>query len=362
MTYLQPQFDNFPAELTSLARWFVWRNKVPYNAQTYAKGSVTNSTTWSSFTQAKSTFQKGNFDGVGFVLNGDGIIGIDIDKCIKEGHIDERASSLLNQLHASYIEISPSGLGLHAFGYGDLAQGRRRGIVDGLNLEIYSTARYLTVTGNTLSKQTLQPLVGLDALLSKLDKSTEDTDSNSSVSSDSSVGIEIIWPNHVMPKDYGQRHKCLFQLARWLKGTEPTASTERQRYLVQKWHRDHLHNIKTKDFSITWAEWLTSWNKVKHPYGEQLDLCLAKLPDIPTHISLEDFGEKGKKLFRICMALQAQEPAGKPFFISCRFAGDLIDVHFTDAASLLAAFVTKEWLKLVEKGSGRHASRYLMIC
>ena len=338
----------------------MYKRQIPYNAKTHNKGSVTKPSTWSSFAQAKATYEQGGFDGVGFVLNGDGVIGIDIDKCIKDDLIDKRANSLLHQIQASYVEISPSGTGLRAFGYGNLTNGRKRGIVDGLNLEIYSTARFLSVTGNTLCKQGLQPLVGLNVLLTKLNAPTEDTNSNSSVSSVSSVDKNFNWPVQVIPTAYGQRNKCLFQLARWLKGTEPDASTERQRWLVQRWHSDHINNIQTKSFSITWAEWITSWEKVKHPYGKKLDVCLTNLPNIPSHINLEDFGEKGKLLFRICMALQAKESADQPFFISCRVAQDLINVHYTDAAKFLSAFVTNKWLRLVSKGSGRHASRYLI--
>jgi primase-polymerase (primpol)-like protein len=43
---------------------------------------------------------------------------------------------------STYVEVSPSGSGLHVWGFADLVQGRRTG-----DVEIYGAGRYITVTG-----------------------------------------------------------------------------------------------------------------------------------------------------------------------------------------------------------------------
>lgn len=84
---LPPLFSKMPSELTQLTRWVVWREgKVPYcSTAPKMKASPTAPETWSSFEQAQTTFEEGEFSGIGFVLNNDGIVGIDLDKCVIDG-------------------------------------------------------------------------------------------------------------------------------------------------------------------------------------------------------------------------------------------------------------------------------------
>lgn len=366
MNWLKPNFENFPDELISLERWVVWRNKVPYCATSQRKASSTDPSTWSSFPSSKTAYEVGKFDGVGFMLNNDGIVGLDLDGCVIDGKPSSRALTLLSQVNAQYVEISPSGTGLRAFGYGALPRSRK-GTIEGLRVEIYSNARYLTITGHALKVDKLTLLVGLQDLITSFDTPTEDTEGtedtkfNSSVSSVSSVGIEMNWPIQVIPTGFGQRHRRIFELARWFKSHEPEASIDRQHDVLKKWHADHIHNIRTKDFPVTWAEWQNAWSKVKYPYGERLQKCLANISPADLPLGLEKFGEKGMRLYEICCALQQDQTEGEPFFISARTAGSLLGIHFTDAASLLSCFVLNGWLQLVKCGSGKKASRYLIL-
>lgn len=90
---------------------------------------------------------------MGFVLAGDGIVCLDLDHCIVDGQPTEPAARLLARLPDTYIEISPSGTGLHVWGYGTLARGRRT-VVEGQALEAYGTGRFITVTGRRWSPST----------------------------------------------------------------------------------------------------------------------------------------------------------------------------------------------------------------
>ena len=168
--FIAPQFDNIPAELQKLERWLTWRaegepgekpRKVPYTPNgSNKKGKSTDPQTWGTFQQAKNAFIKESRTGVGFVLNGDGIVGIDLDACVFDGVPSAEAMALLDGLGAAYIEVSPSGTGLRALGYGEKLESGVNGIRDGLKVEFYSTSRYLTLTGKTIKAGPLAQLVG----------------------------------------------------------------------------------------------------------------------------------------------------------------------------------------------------------
>jgi putative DNA primase/helicase len=156
--------DNIPEMLRSLPRWVVWKyvpeadpetgaiewNKPPSNAQTGRLASSTNSATWATFDLALGVYQRGGWDGLGFVLHRtadaamDGLIGIDLDKCRdpQTKVLDPWACDIVDRL-ASYAEVSPSGRGVRIFVLGKLPpRGRKKG-----PFEVYETGRYVTVTG-----------------------------------------------------------------------------------------------------------------------------------------------------------------------------------------------------------------------
>lgn len=146
-----------PALLTSLTQWIVWvaeeRNgerttKVPYRANVPAgariKASSTDAKTWTTFDQALA-FHKENAwtSGVGIAITrANGLTGIDLDHCVGEPW----ALDLISRLD-SYTEVSPSGTGYRIFVRGLIpVDGRRT-----KSVELYTTGRYLTVTGHRVA-------------------------------------------------------------------------------------------------------------------------------------------------------------------------------------------------------------------
>ena len=127
-------------QLRDVDRW-VRRSvaKVPLTADGCAASS-TDPATWCDFATA-STSKAGA--GLGFVLsNADRIVCIDLDHCLDgKGSALPWATDLLADLPSTYIEVSPSGDGLHVWGFADVTKGRR---TDGV--EVYGTGRYITVT------------------------------------------------------------------------------------------------------------------------------------------------------------------------------------------------------------------------
>ncbi len=359
---LSPNFPAMPAELCSVPRWVVWKGaKVPYCATAAdSTASVTEPNTWATFDQAHTAYEEGGYSGVGFVLSGDGIVGIDLDKCVTEGQPAPAALGLLDRIGCEYIELSPSGNGLRGFGYGDNITGRR-GHLDGVNVELYASKRYLTVTGRAIKSGPLVPLPGFSEVAHAirppdLQKSTEDDRSNLLYSS----VLFCRWPAHTLPTQEGQRNKRLFELARWAKGTHPNATRDELRAIVQEWHRLALPVIGTKDFATSWAEFLSGWDKVRAPHGAIMDSIVQGIDHtapLPPAIAQLGYGTAGNRLVRVCQALQAHHGTD-PFFISARQAGEVLGVHFTDASKMLSALVADGVLTLVSKGAGKVASRY----
>ena len=172
--FIAPQFDNMPRELRLLPKWVTWSaegapgekpRKVPYAPdRPNTRASSTDYTTWGTFTQAEASYLEGDRTGVGIVLDGDSLVGVDIDHCVLDGTPDPAAIALLEKLGAGYIELSPSGTGLRAFGYADGLATGCKGKLNGLDVELYSTGRYLTLTGQTIKAGPIAPLGGFGEL------------------------------------------------------------------------------------------------------------------------------------------------------------------------------------------------------
>lgn len=189
-----------------------------------------------------------------------------------------------------------------------------------------------------------------------LQKSQKNQES-SSVSSVPSVGEVIA---RYLPDNIGQRNRCLFELARHLKGLVPNASKQELREIVAEWHRLALPNIGTSGFTESWGDFHRSWNAVHTPYGSVMNRILAEIEITdrpPSSLVSLGYDDKAVALCRICKQLQANAGEG-PFFISARQAGELIGLHFTDASKVLYALVADGVLSLVKRGAGKVASRY----
>lgn len=172
---LSPILDAIPHALRHLARWMVWKSesrvacgkptKIPYCPTLINKhGSSTDPSTWGTFGQAEAAYEEGHYDGVGFVLNGDGVVGVDIDGCVKDGIIKAEAMVLMDSLGVEYYELSPSGTGLRGFGYAENLEKGVKGTYNGLDVELYSWGRFLTVTGRPIENGPLAQLSGFSKL------------------------------------------------------------------------------------------------------------------------------------------------------------------------------------------------------
>jgi len=137
-----------PEQLTEKDRWVRrTRSKVPLTV-TGEPASSTDPATWSTYSAAAAS-RKGI--GLGFVL-GDGIACVDLDHVVTGDGIDARALALIEKIKPFYVELSPSGDGLHAWLTSPSPTGRKRyRQEDGLSVEWYDSDRYITVTGERVT-------------------------------------------------------------------------------------------------------------------------------------------------------------------------------------------------------------------
>ena len=162
-------FKNVPQELRQIPHWIVWRGekrngsvtKVPYSVSGgFAKSN--DPSTWSTFESAIAVADDplAYRDGIGFMLQGTSLVGLDFDGVRQDGVVDPYVLEIVKELGNPYTEITPSTTGLRLFvECPQLPKGNRKfsaksSSVKKYGAEIYSGGeggRYLTITGHHYS-------------------------------------------------------------------------------------------------------------------------------------------------------------------------------------------------------------------
>lgn len=145
--------DGIPNPLKGFRHWVCWRgvpkengklDKVPFTPEG-EHASSTDSRTWRGFDEVVAAYERGGWDGVGFVLSsGDPFVVLDFDACLdaQTGEADPEALELIGRFTNRYVEVSPSGRGLHL-----VTNGKLRGGSKTAGVEVYGWERFVTVTG-----------------------------------------------------------------------------------------------------------------------------------------------------------------------------------------------------------------------
>jgi putative DNA primase/helicase len=160
MGLIAPNTENIPERLAERPQWVCWcleeregkPTKVPYVPGTVRRASSTDLMTWATFSEARAAYEAGEpvaYDGLGFVFcSADPFVGIDLDDCCdpNSGEISPWAQEIIDSVQEGYVEISPSGNGVHVIVEGTVRGGGvRRGKV-----EMYGRERFFTITGKLL--------------------------------------------------------------------------------------------------------------------------------------------------------------------------------------------------------------------
>jgi hypothetical protein len=176
---------NLPAALMPLTlenRWVVWNwtlrdgrwTKPPLQARDPRLAAKSNdASTWGSYADALIAYQSGRADGIGVMMAGSNLSGVDLDHCYDPttGMIDAWAEVEINGAAGAYVEITPSGHGLRILGIGSGKEiGRRWSIPNSTNgaaIEVYhNTNRYLTISAARIAGG--HELTNIDATLGSI--------------------------------------------------------------------------------------------------------------------------------------------------------------------------------------------------
>ena len=213
--------DDIPRELKEIDQWVCVKNKnkIPYQADPNEwPASVSDQSTWCSFYGAVKYVKKGIFDGVGFVFNSNGIVGIDIDDGFVNGRLSKLTYEIFDLLpRYCYIETSRSGRGFHILLKGTLPIPGRN---NHAGLEIYDRGRYFIMTGKIWDNQ--RWLVPAQEAIDKIcEKYFPDTPRESGGKTSDRI-YKPVWDRpdqviplrpHYPPIPQGSRNICLASLA-----------------------------------------------------------------------------------------------------------------------------------------------------
>lgn len=143
-------WSQIPDEMKALPQWVCWNaDKVPISPRNGRAAKAGKPETWGTFKQACGRAKAQNL-GIGFEFAADDpYCGIDLDKCRdpETGELEDWADAIV-QSFDSYMEVSPSGTGVHII---IRASKPERGKSRTNYVEIYDSGRYFTMTGECIS-------------------------------------------------------------------------------------------------------------------------------------------------------------------------------------------------------------------
>lgn len=151
------------------------RNAIPTNPSTWADFDTANANIGktASFTDKDGNIKECTIHGVGICLYNSGVFGLDLDSVVRidaatgQRFMTYEAKQIIEELH-TYVEVSPSGTGLHVLCLGRLdipnirySASGKRSICDpdhkqSGKFEIYQSGKYLTITGDSVGSYALR--------------------------------------------------------------------------------------------------------------------------------------------------------------------------------------------------------------
>ena len=108
-----PKFEYIPDELKTRPFWCCWKEiKKPTRIKSgqLANGSLNVPSDWLTFDQSVQIYAVHSGWGIGMLLNGDGLITIDIDGCVQNDTPSPESLAVMREHGVGYVEFSPSGM------------------------------------------------------------------------------------------------------------------------------------------------------------------------------------------------------------------------------------------------------------
>jgi len=158
-----------PAAIRAVSAWVGWKwelnperqqwTKIPVNLSTgngKYHASSTDPDTWVAFQTAVKRYRQWGCDGIGCCVTDDWVF-VDLDGVLDaDGHLRDDCPWAQNIMRAlsgrAYVEVSPSGTGLHLITRGELPPGGRKKSFSALGgkvgYELYDSGKYFAFTGH----------------------------------------------------------------------------------------------------------------------------------------------------------------------------------------------------------------------
>lgn len=167
-----------PEALRSRKIWLLWKEegqrgdkptKIPIapwvNECGYAAVNANDPKNWTTHDVAERYLSEsaGKASGLGIALS-DGIVGIDLDNCFDDAQREKPGAQEITDRTNTYVEVSPSGKGLHLLGFGSILHSLNQK-ADGFNIEVYSAGRYFTFTGHQMKSGGRGEILDMQELL-----------------------------------------------------------------------------------------------------------------------------------------------------------------------------------------------------
>jgi hypothetical protein len=375
---LTPNFDRIPQALKDRPYWCFWRKKkIPTRLEDgmIKNGSINVPSDWLTYHEAVERYHVHKGWGIGMLLSGDGLVTIDIDGCLSDEEASKESLAIMREYGVGYVEVSPSGTGLHGYGLADLRGIKKtRFTLCGTKVEIYSHSRFMTVTGHVVwdSGLTELPLL-VEALQTYASEEKEgkedieDMESHSSLSSASSLASMMIegksyqLPVGCIPTGYGQRNEAIFEFARFVKGKHPTADKAMRKQYVGAWFANNVSRIATKDIGDSYVDFEHAWSRVKFPYGEEWSKAKSLMGGFPVPPDLVEYGHRMCKVYQLCRALESLSPSGV-FFVALKPAGDALECDEATVSRYLHRLIDNEVIGIEESHvPNRRARRFKFL-
>jgi hypothetical protein len=374
---LAPNFDQIPQHLKDRPYWCFWREKKIPTRLEYGmikKGATNVPSDWLAYHEAVERYHAHKGWGIGMLLNGDGLVAIDIDGCVHDGKPSTESLAVMRHHGVGYVEFSPSGTGLHGYGYADLRDIKKtRFTLCDTKVEIYAHSRFMTVTGHAIRDSGITELPLLVKALQthasedKEEKEDiEDMESHSSLSSASSLAFMMIegkncqLPVGCIPTGYGQRNEAIFEFARFVKGKHPTADKAMRKHYVGKWFADHELQIATKDIGDSYVDFEYAWSRVKYPYGEEWSKAKSLMDSFAVPPDVAEYGQRMCKTYQLCRALESMSTDGV-FFVAMKPAGEVLGCDEATVSRQLLLLIKEEVIKIKESHVPNRKARRLVF-
>ena len=186
---------------------------------------------------------------------------------------------------------------------------------------------------------------------------------SSSVSGDLAVRIEFAIQDS-LPRRHGERNDQVFDLCRALKAIPELTHRPFPELvpIVKEWFRRAMPSIHTKDFETTLEDFAHGWPRVQVPKeADFMENIVVRAKKAPVPECVAELGmPKLSLLARICVELQ-RSVGDRPFFLSCRKAGELLDIPHARANKLLHVLIDIGFMEIAEQATARQAPRYRLL-